>query len=423
MSSDPLDRPLGTDLDRDRGPGRDIPWRAVGLAGVAAIAAGLYFFVRMTDHGMGGEPYAVARIEAGPQPASPAPVAAPAPAPAESAGQQVKIVNLEPGRGDATSTIRVLTPGKDNAAEIEARSGVRVVRQGGGGTPGGLIIEVPHGAGVVLAPAPDPRLVTAGKYGPLPRIGPNGLRPMDFYARPMSLAATPGAPRLALVVGGMGLSALATRQAIEKLPPETTFAFAPYGDDLQAQATRARAAGHETVLQLPMEGADAGEAAGPRTLGESLSRDELLDRMSWHLSRFTGYVGVENFLGRRLTAREDTMSAILREVSGLGLLYLDDGGSPFSLAARLGPDLGAPVARADVVIDAVRTPEAITAALARLEAIAREKGRAIGTMSALPASVDLAAKFLQGLETRGVVLAPLTAVARDAPVSAARQSR
>jgi polysaccharide deacetylase 2 family uncharacterized protein YibQ len=411
MNGDDLHKPLGLDLDADREVGREIPWNMVGYGGLGVLAAGLMTFAWLTDNGMGGEPFAVASIQPAPksQPIAPAPVAA------------APVASTE----DATASIRVTSAGRTNAADIENASGVKVVRQGGGSVPGALIIQVPQKLGIELTPAPDRRLVEKAKYGPIPKISADGSRPLDVYARPIvtSLTIKPGAPRIAIVVGGMGLSATATRLALEKLPGDVTFAFAPYGADLERQAAKARADGHETILQLPMEAFEGADMNGARTLETSLTPDQLMDRLHWHLSRFSGYVGVENFLGQRFTAREEAIAPVMREMAKRGLLYLDDGSSPTSVAPAVGATVGAVNSRADVVIDAERAPEAIGAALLKLEAIAREKGYAIGTMSALPATVEQTAKFIDGLEKRGVALAPLSAVVKKAPGPSASVKR
>ena len=50
-------------------------------------------------------------------------------------------------------------------------------------------------------------------------------------------------PVVAIVVGGLGVGAAKTTDAIMKLPPAVTLAFTPYGSDPgQAGRTRARAA-------------------------------------------------------------------------------------------------------------------------------------------------------------------------------------
>jgi polysaccharide deacetylase 2 family uncharacterized protein YibQ len=75
----------------------------------------------------------------------------------------------------------------------------------------------------------------------------------------------------------------------------------------------------------------------------------------------------------------------------------------------LAPGQALAAARADVVLDSTAEPEAIEAALARLEAIARDKGVAIGVASALPPSIAIIGRFARALEARGIALIPLSA--------------
>ncbi len=194
----------------------------LGLAALAAGAAALA--IVKSDDRSGGEPFAVARIETAPPPA-PAPVLPAAPPP------------------------RIATS-DDN----EAASGVKVVRNGGGGS-NALIIDVQQALGVHLAAAPDTRLVEKSRYGLAPRIGADGARPADVYARPIAGLAKlrPGAPRVAIMVDGLGVNAEGTENAIARLPGAISLGFAPYGGDLEREAAEARAAGHEIWLQAPME--------------------------------------------------------------------------------------------------------------------------------------------------------------------------
>ena len=391
MSGDDLHAPLG--LNRDRAPGRKpLPWRGIGLGALAAGVAGLAALAVATDNGMGGEPFAVARIERAPKVA-----AAPARAPEPPATGAVV---------DATGTLRN-SPGRSTASEIEAESGVRVVRQGGpGGAPGGLIIQVPDEFGVQLTPAPDKRLVEKGRFGSLPKIGLDGARPSEVYARPLITASSlkPGSPRLALVVGGMGLSQPATLSASSKLPGAVTLAFAPYGNDLDRQVARARESGHEVILQVPMEPFSMAESPGPHTLMTDAAPDQNIEHLHWLMSRFTGYVGIANFLGAKFMASPQALSPVLREAASRGLLWLDDGSSALAGEAPAGRGL-----RADIVIDAAQKPDAIEAQMLKLEALARQKGSAIGVATGLPSTVEQVARFARALERRGVALVPLSA--------------
>jgi hypothetical protein len=89
----------------------------------------------------------------------------------------------------------------------------------------------------------------------------------------------------------------------------------------------------------------------------------------------------------------------------------DDGSSPRSLAGQIAGANNLPFARAEILLDAVTTTVHIDRALARLETLAREHGSAVGMASALPASIERIAQWAKAAEARGIVLAPITAVA------------
>jgi polysaccharide deacetylase 2 family uncharacterized protein YibQ len=293
------------------------------------------------------------------------------------------------------------------AGAIEKQSGVKVVRAGGEGAPDALVIDVAKALSATTADA-DPRITEPSRYGPVPRIGMNGARPSKVYARPASLSA--GRPRIALVVGGLGLAERATESTISTLPGEVTLGFAPYGSDLSRKTALARGAGHEVVLQIPMEPFDyPRENPGPHALLAGAGEAANIDNLTWLMSRFTGYAGVMNFLGGRFMADERASNPVLREIARRGLFYLDDGSSSQTITVPLAANRGLAAARADIVVDGTAQPEAIEAALARLEAIARERGVAIGVASALPASIAAIGRFARALESRGISLIPLSA--------------
>ncbi len=399
---DDLNEPLGLVSSAAASPaaGR---WRAgaQGVLGAAALAAaiGLAMLARR-ESPLGGEPYAVAKIEVAPPPATLAP--------------------------DPTANVQeAAAPPAASAAQVEAASGVIVTRAGGAGPPNARIIDVERALAVRLDSAPDPRLIETSRRGPLPRIGADGARAFEVYARPVLLdpKLKPGAPRIALMVGGLGLNAEGTEAAIAKLPGAVTLGFAPYGAGIEERATEAREAGHETALQAPMEDFSDGTGdPGPHTLKTSASGADNLDSLRWLMSRFTGYVAVVNHLGGKFTADPKEISPVLTEIAARGLGYLDDGASPRSVAPEVTATLAMPSARADLIIDANPSPEAIEAALARLLDRARERGAAIGIASASPRSVDRLARWANGLESKGVALVPLSALMSAAP-SPSAQSR
>jgi uncharacterized protein len=267
--------------------------------------------------------------------------------------------------------------------------------------------------GAVDGPPLDQKFVELTPRGPIPKVAADGTRPAEAFARPVhAIPGKPDAPRVALIVGGLGVSASATTDAITKLPPAVTLAFMPYSADVQRFAARAQEQGHEVLLQAPMEPFGYPDNdSGPQTLLTSLTPEQNLDRLYWLMSRFQGYVGVAGATGARFTASEQSFAPILREIAKRGLIYVDDGVNPRSVAGRVAGASNLPFARADIVIDQVPTPAEIDHALGRLEMAAREHGIAVGVCSALPVSIKHAAEWAKAAESRGVLLVPITAVA------------
>jgi len=274
-----------------------------------------------------------------------------------------------------------------------------------------VITDPSKPAPIRLAALPRDGLIEAGKYGPLPRIGDDGTRPLEAYARPAS--DTAGLNRVAIVIGGIGVEGEASDTAISQLPGEVTLGFAPYGDHLPAAVAEARAAGHEILLQVPMEPYSYPDIdPGPKTLTVEAGKTENLDRLHWILSRMTTYVGVMNYMGARFTSDDKAMAPVVGDVTGRGLLYLDDGSSARSQAPSFASSR-APVLRADVVLDADTSQAAIDAQLDRLAAIAAERGYAIATGTAFPTTVDRVAAFARSAERHGVVIVPVSELVRS----------
>ncbi len=279
-------------------------------------------------------------------------------------------------------------------------------------------VVIPGPAGHVVpaeVPPVDPKFIEMTPRGPVPRIAADGTRPADAFARPVQpLPGKPDAPRVALIVSGLGVSAATTADAIGKLPEAVTLSFVPYGADVAALATRARTGGHEILLQVPMEPFGYPDNdPGPQTLLTSLTPQQNIDRLYTIMGKIQGYVGMTNTMGARFTASEDALSPILHEAAKRGLIYVDDGSSPRSAAARIAGAGNLSFVRTDVVLDAVPAAKDIDRALDRLEMMAREHNFAVGMASALPVSIDRLAAWAKTAESRGLLLVPISAIAKS----------
>ncbi len=261
---------------------------------------------------------------------------------------------------------------------------------------------------------PDPTLVEETPDGPLPILGPEGLRPMDFYARPWSGAR---GVRIAIVVGGLGLSQTGTQRAITALPPSITLAFAASGNSLQRWVQQARRDGHEVLLQLPMEPFDYPENdPGPLTLLTTAKSAQLEDDLRATLVRMGSYTGVMNYLGGKFLSDGDALETVMRDVAGRGLLFLDDGTSAQSLSGKIAGAIDAPHGFADLTLDGTLEEGAILRKLDELERIARKNGSAIGVASAFDESVAAIAKWSEEASGRGVeIVGPSALIAEPQP--------
>jgi len=296
---------------------------------------------------------------------------------------------------------------EDIAAEVRIVGAESVSGDGTASTGGET------GGAIILPPVPDPALVETTAEGPLPKIGRDGRRPSDVYARPVP-PGTQADRRIALVVSGMGISESATAHAIEMLPPEVTLSFAPYGSNLQGWIDRARDAGHEVLLELPMEpfGYPQNDP-GPHTLLTSAGAAENISRLEWLMSRFTGYAGVMNYQGARFTTSPTSLKPVLEVIEARGLLYVDNGSSARSMAPSLAREVSLPAVQANRIVDPVQNPEVIATSLDILKERARESGVALGVASGFPVTVDALAQWAVSLEKQGYVLVPATALTRD----------
>jgi polysaccharide deacetylase 2 family uncharacterized protein YibQ len=264
-------------------------------------------------------------------------------------------------------------------------------------------------------PAADPALLEAGPFGPVPRIAVDGRTSIRFYARP-GPGRTETRPRIALVVGGLGMNATLSEQAIDRLPAQATLAINPYAPRPGGLLDRARGRGMEFLVSLPLEpnGYPANDP-GDRALLTRLSPAQNEERLLWVLSRFQGYVGAVGALGplrgERFAALSEPFGTLQDHLRRRGLLFLD---------ARPGarnPDRawGRTV---DVVVDEPATRTEIDMKLGALERLARERGSAMGLIGdPTPVLVDRVEAWSRSLEERGAVLVPASSLIRRPEVT------
>lgn len=258
-----------------------------------------------------------------------------------------------------------------------------------------------------LPKAPIAAVQETTPNGSLPRISSSGLTPAQAYARPFT--PTPGAPRISLVVGGLGLKDSHTMAAIRDLPPEVTLSFVPYSNNLQTYINRARAAGHEVMLEMPMEAYDYPNVdTGPQTLLTSASAEENLRRTQQLLARATGYFGLINYQGAKFATDLDAAQPVFASLAARGVAFLHDGAAARSALPDAARSAKLAFRVADRIVDTEPSADAIDRQLLQLEALAVQNGVSVGVGYAYPVTIEQFKIWAEGLKAKGYQLAPVS---------------
>jgi polysaccharide deacetylase 2 family uncharacterized protein YibQ len=320
----------------------------------------------------------------------------------------------------------------DASATAKGKAKAKAKGDGAGGGGGLNTLVAPQGTGAMLVvpavnqdafaripdrladpplvPAPDVALVEQGPEGPLPRVGRDGRKPWQTYAGP-GPAADDARPRVAIIIGRLGLSRPSGIESIRRLPGAVTLAFDPSAKGIPDWISRARQSGHETLLVLPVRSSKFPIVdEGPTALQAALTPADNVKRLERVLSRGAGYVGVVTTPEGDLATHEQALRPVMEGLHKRGLLIVDGGGAPNTLVPRLAVALGQPAAMADILIDAEPSRAAIEARLAELETTARQAKAAVGFAQALPVTLDRLAAWIPTLAGKGIALVPVSAV-------------
>jgi polysaccharide deacetylase 2 family uncharacterized protein YibQ len=217
-------------------------------------------------------------------------------------------------------------------------------------------------------------------------------------------------PRIILILDDIGPDRAAFERVMG-LPGPLTLSFLPYTNDAQPLADRALAKGHAIMLHLPMEPAGSADP-GPRALESGMSGEEFAATLDWNLARLSGYVGVNNHMGSRLTRDEGAMKTLLAALAGRDLFFLDSLTTGQSRAGKAGAAVGAKVYARDVFIDAEESKAAMVAQLALVEDIAARTGFAVAIAHPRPATLDVIGPWLTSAPARGFRLDTVEALSR-----------
>ncbi|MCQ8184207.1 divergent polysaccharide deacetylase family protein [Parvularcula maris] len=218
---------------------------------------------------------------------------------------------------------------------------------------------------------------------------------------PMRLEAKPDdRPVIAIVIDDLGLGR-AKFEAVNALPFPVTLAFLPYGEEAQAMLddTSPR---HEAMLHMPMEPTVRLHDAGPSVVMTG-SANEVRRGVRRNLAMLTGYRGVNNHTGSKLTADRSAMRTVLQTLASQDLYFLDTRTTPRSVSADLASETGAVVLQANRFLDGGMGKLGaghVRRQLEALEAEATRDGAAIGVGHPYPETLAVLKEWAEGAQGR-----------------------
>ncbi len=207
-------------------------------------------------------------------------------------------------------------------------------------------------------------------------------------------------PKIVIIIDDMGVDRQASENAL-KLPGPVTFSFLPYARDVARLASAAHDAGGEIMLHLPME-PEGAEDPGPHALRENMTGAQFMQALEWNLTRFDGYVGVNNHMGSKLTADMAAMKTLLGYLDHKGVFFLDSVTTSETAARRAAGELGLDVYARDVFLDPeAGSVETVKTQLALAERIARETGYVIAIGHPRPETLSVLGPWMTSAPARG----------------------
>lgn len=218
-----------------------------------------------------------------------------------------------------------------------------------------------------------------------------------------------GLKKIVIIIDDMGGSAK-NSNAVENLQGPLTLSYLPYAKNLPERTKRARANGHELMVHMPMEPMNGKIDGGPAVLKTGQSPKKFEEILSWGLSQFDGYVGLNNHMGSRLTQDRESMEMIMEELKKKNIYFVDSVTIASSIGADVAQEKGVPHAQRDIFLDHEITKDFIKDALKKLEAVARYKGYAIAIGHPHSETIAVLKEWLPSLKERGFELVPASAV-------------
>lgn len=234
--------------------------------------------------------------------------------------------------------------------------------------------------------------------------------PVDLQSNTIAeMMSLPEGPRIVLVIDDVGLD-LAAAQRVIDLPVATSLAVLPYADAAAVVSQRARDAGRDVLVHMPMEPLGLADP-GPNALRLGLQREDLELRARWAMARVPGAIGFNNHMGSRFTQDPAALRIAMSAIAEEGLIFLDSRTSAASRGSAVARGLGLDVLERDVFIDHELDAHAIMTALDEAETLAQRRGHVVLIGHPHDITLDHLETWTRDAQSRGFVFVTVSEMA------------
>ncbi|HLO78681.1 MAG TPA: divergent polysaccharide deacetylase family protein [Magnetospirillum sp.] len=280
----------------------------------------------------------------------------------------------------------------------------------GGANDDGMDYDAPDDTDTAAAPVPPPE-APVPLILPQPPVAPVQAGAPAWIKYAVPAPKTAGRPMIAVVIDDLGVDRKRSERVIPLRAP-LTLAWMTYAQDLPRLTREARNRGHELLVHVPMQPQGESWDPGPDVLEVGVHPEENRRRLDWGLTRFEGFVGINNHMGSRYTGDRVGMRVVMEELKKRGLLFVDSVTTEKSVGPELAKSYGVPFAARNVFIDNEQSVGAVLVQLQKAEAHARKTGAAIAIGHPHDSTIEALAQWLPGLDAKGFVLVPVTAIVK-----------
>ena len=212
---------------------------------------------------------------------------------------------------------------------------------------------------------------------------------------------------VAIVIDDLGENKKYSYEAIDLEPP-MTMALLPYSSHIDEMAIKAKQAGHEVIIHMPMEPMNADLDVGSIALKTGQSSEEFTNMLNKAFASMDGYAGINNHMGSKLTQDQKSMNQLMLRLKKEGLLFLDSRTISGSVASDTAKKYGVPYAVRDVFLDHDPSEEGVTKSLETLEAESKKYGHAIAIGHPKAATVTVLREWVKTLPEKKIALVPVS---------------